>query len=194
MENQIKIADPAPLGLAGFGITTCVLSLINAGVIEAGAMGVVLGLAIAYGGFTQLLAGMWEFRKGNTFGATAFSSYGAFWIAFYFIVKAEPTAGVGYFLLFFGLLTLYLWIGSFYLNRVTFLIFFFLTITFFLLSFHDLGMLGSAAYGGWLGELTGLIALYGSAAGVINGTAGKEVVPVGKPFFTQTTSEQTIAG
>ncbi|GMA58754.1 hypothetical protein GCM10025858_32570 [Alicyclobacillus sacchari] len=90
MAEQTKIADPGPLGLAGFGITTCILSLINAGVSSPGALGVVLGLALAYGGGAQFIAGMWEFRKGNTFGATAFSSYGAFWIAFYFIEKAAP--------------------------------------------------------------------------------------------------------
>ena len=83
MANEVKIADPGPLGLAGFGITTCILSLINAGVLEAGAMGVVLGLALAYGGGAQLLAGMWEFRKGNTFRPTAFTSYGTFWISLY---------------------------------------------------------------------------------------------------------------
>ena len=183
MQNEVKIADPAPLGLAGFGITTCILSLINAGITNAAAIGVVLGLALAYGGVTQLFAGMWEFRKGNTFGATAFSSYGAFWLSFYFIVKAAPTAGVGLFLFFFGVLTLYLWIGSFYLNRVTFLVFLFLTITFFLLALHDFGVLSSAVPGGWFGEITGLLALYGSAAGVVNATAGKVVLPTGKPIL-----------
>lgn len=181
MSEQVKIADPGPLGLAGFGITTCILSLINAGVASAEALGVVLGLALVYGGGAQLLAGMWEFRKGNTFGATAFTSYGAFWIAFYFIVHAAPKAGVGLFLFFFGILTLYLWIGSFYLNRALFFIFLTLTITFFLLALHEFGVLGSSALGGWMGEVCGLLALYTSAAGVINGVAGKVVLPVGKP-------------
>lgn len=182
MANEVKIADPGPLGLAGFGITTCILSLINAGVLEAGAMGVVLGLALAYGGGAQLLAGMWEFRKGNTFGATAFTSYGAFWISFYFIVKAEPTAGVAWYLLFFGVLTFYLWIGSFYLNRALFYVFLTLTLTFFLLAIGDFGAASIGKIGGWVGEICGLLALYTSAAVVINATAGKTVLPVGGPI------------
>ncbi|MCL6633469.1 MAG: acetate uptake transporter [Alicyclobacillus herbarius] len=186
MANEVKIADPGPLGLAGFGITTCILSLINAGVTSAGAMGVVLGLAIAYGGGAQLLAGMWEFRKGNTFGATAFSSYGAFWLAFYFIVKAAPKTGMGVFLLFFGILTLYLWFGTFYLNKALFFVFLTLWITFFLLALHEFGVLGSSALGGWVGELCGLLALYTSAAIVLNTTAGRTILPLGKAYRTPT--------
>ncbi|HET7578621.1 MAG TPA: acetate uptake transporter, partial [Bacillales bacterium] len=83
---KAEIANPAPLGLAGFGLTTVLLSLINAGVLSEEAMGMVLGLAIIYGGTAQLLAGMWEFRTGNTFGSTAFTSYGAFWISFYLLL------------------------------------------------------------------------------------------------------------
>jgi succinate-acetate transporter protein len=188
MADQVKIADPGPLGLAGFGITTCILSLVNAGVTSADAMGVVLGLALAYGGTAQLLAGMWEFRKGNTFGATAFSSYGAFWIAFYFIVKSAPKAGLGVFLFFFGLLTLYLWFGTFYLNRALFFVFLTLWLTFFLLALHDFGVLSSPTIGGWVGELCGLLALYTSAATVINGVAGRTVLPLGQPYARSGTS------
>src|ERR1700683_1922517 len=80
-------ANPAPLGLAGFGITTLVLSMMNATLVSSDKnLPVVLGLAIAYGGLAQLLAGMWEFRTGNTFGAVAFTSYGAFWISAYFLL------------------------------------------------------------------------------------------------------------
>jgi uncharacterized protein len=82
-EAAIVIADPGPLGLAAFALTTFVLSMINSGLVDKSAEPVVLGLALAYGGIAQLLAGMWEFSKGNTFGATAFSSYGAFWISFW---------------------------------------------------------------------------------------------------------------
>ncbi|TDY46688.1 hypothetical protein C7445_106114 [Alicyclobacillus sacchari] len=180
MAEQTKIADPGPLGLAGFGITTCILSLINAGVSSPGALGVVLGLALAYGGGAQFIAGMWEFRKGNTFGATAFSSYGAFWIAFYFIEKAAPPAGLGVFLLFFGILTLFLWIGTFYLNRALFFVFLTLWIAFFLLALHGFGVMGSQP-GGWVGLLCGLTALYTSFATVINATAGKTILPLGRP-------------
>jgi succinate-acetate transporter protein len=183
MNEKVTIADPGPLGLAGFGITTCILSLINAGVTKPAALGVVLGLALAYGGGAQLLAGMWEFRKGNTFGATAFSSYGAFWIAFYFILHAgAPAAGMGLFLFFFGILTFYLWIASFYLNRAIFWVFLTLTLTFFLLALAAFGVLHSSAFGGWVGLVCGLSALYTSAAGVINNVAGHEVLPVGKPL------------
>ncbi|WP_067925293.1 acetate uptake transporter [Alicyclobacillus shizuokensis] len=182
MANDLKIGDPGPLGLAGFGVTTCILSLINAGVTSADAMGVVLGLALVYGGGAQLLAGMWEFRNGNTFGATAFSSYGAFWLAFYFIVRAAPKAGMGVFLLFFGILTFYLWFGTFYLNRALFFVFLTLWITFGLLALHDFGVLGTSSPGGWMGELCGLLALYTSAATVINTTAGRTVLPLGQAY------------
>jgi len=183
MSEQSKIADPGPLGLVGFGITTCILSLVNAGVTSADAMGVVLGLALAFGGGAQLLAGMWEFKKGNTFGATAFSSYGAFWIAFYFILHANPPkAGLGVFLFFFGVLTLYLWFASFYLNRALFLLFLTLALAFFLLALAQFGVFPNAHIGGWVGLVCGLIALYTSAAGVINTTAGRVVLPLGSPM------------
>ncbi|MBX6353197.1 MAG: acetate uptake transporter [Thermoflavifilum sp.] len=181
MSDSVRIADPGPLGLAGFGITTCILSLINAGVTSAEALGVVLGLALCYGGGAQLLAGMWEFRKGNTFGATAFTSYGAFWLAFYFIIKANPGAGMGVFLLFFGILTFYLWFGTFYLNKALFFVFLTLWVAFLLLALHGFGVMGSQA-GGWIGFICGLLALYTSAATVLNATAGREVLPLGKPL------------
>src|SRR5947209_776786 len=85
-------ADPGPLGLAGFAGTTFVLSLINSNLVSAKGIGAVLGLALAYGGIAQLLAGMWEFRTGNTFGAVAFTSYGAFWISFFVLVRLTPAA------------------------------------------------------------------------------------------------------
>jgi uncharacterized protein len=193
MSEQIKLADPGPLGLAGFGLTTCILSLINAKVTSPDAMGVVLGLALVYGGIAQLLAGMWEFRNGNTFGATAFTSYGAFWIAFYFIIHAAPKAGLGVFLFFYGILTLYLWFGTFYLNRALFYIFLLLTVTFFLLALAEFHVLGSSVPGGVFGLLTGLLALYTSAAGVINSVAGRTVLPVGKPYVAQSHSSSIAA-
>lgn len=179
--DQTKIADPGPLGLAGFGITTIILSLINAGVYTADAMGVVLGLALAYGGGAQLLAGMWEFRKGNTFGATAFTSYGAFWISFYFIIHAAPKAGVGIYLLMFGILTFYLWFGTFYLNRALFLVFLTLWLAFLFLALGAFGYV-SNEIGGWIGFVCGILALYTSAAGVLNETSGKRILPLGTPF------------
>lgn len=190
--SEVKIADPGPLGLAGFGITTCILSLINAKILDPKALGVVLGLALIYGGGAQLLAGIWEFRKGNTFGATAFSSYGAFWIAFYIIVKSGTSVGIGWFLLFFGILTFYLWIGTFYLNKALFWVFLTLWLAFFLLAFGT----GSASFnvaGGYVGLICGLTALYASAAVVVNATAGHTVLPVGRPFRAPTVTASGLA-
>lgn len=178
---QEKIADPGPLGLAAFGITTVILSLINAGVVKADALGVVLGLALAYGGGAQLLAGMWEFKKGNTFGATAFSSYGAFWISFYFIIHdGPPKDGLGIYLLMFGILTFYLWFGTFYLNRALFFVFLTLWLAFLFLALAQFGTFSSPSIGGWIGLLCGILALYTSAAGTLNSLAGKVVLPVGR--------------
>ncbi|PWI58470.1 acetate uptake transporter [Sulfoacidibacillus thermotolerans] len=182
------IADPGPLGLAGFGLTTCVLSSINAGLLPGADIGVVLPLALTYGGTSQLLAGMWEFRKGNTFGATAFTSYGAFWIAFYLLVThisslgSATGAGVGMFLLMWGIFTLYMFIGTLYLNRALFLVFLFLTITFFLLAIANFSG-SSPSIGGWTGLLTGILALYTSFAGIVNTNANRVVVPVGSSIL-----------
>lgn len=186
-----EIANPAPLGLAGFGLTTVILSLINASILTADAIGVVLALAVAYGGGAQLLAGMWEFRKGNTFAATAFTSFGAFWLSFYLIETADPApaaAGVAVYLLMWGVITFYLWIGTFYLNRALFFVFLTLWITFILLALGDFGVSGMGIVGGWVGLLCGLIALYTSAAEVINATAGREVLPIGKAIKSSTLS------
>lgn len=191
-EAKVTIADPGPLGLAGFGITTVILSLINAHVTSPNALGVVLGLALCYGGGAQLLAGMWEFKKGNTFGATAFTSYGAFWIAFYFIVHAAPKAGMGVFLLMYGILTFYLWIGTFYLNRALFLVFLTLWLAFVFLALGQFNVMGSQV-GGWIGLVCGILALYTSAAGVINSVAGRTVFPVGQPMSKPQSSGSGMA-
>src|SRR5690242_7593171 len=113
-------ADPGPLGLAGFALTTFVLSMFNAGLVSKAGEPVVLGLALAYGGIAQFAAGMWEFRTGNTFGAVAFSSYGAFWISFWalvtFFAKSIPAAhagdAVGLYLWAWGIFTTYMFVAS----------------------------------------------------------------------------------
>src|SRR3954471_985724 len=182
-------ANPAALGLVGFGLTTVLLSLINAGVLPAGGEGVVIPLALAYGGFIQILAGLFEFRLGNTFGMTAFLSYGAFWWWFAFLLlfahnhwidlsQAGPTVGVA--LLLWGVLTLYLWISTFRLPRILFLIFLTLWVTFALLGVGAITANAQLTHlGGWLGIVCGTLAMYGSFGIVTNATFGRTVVPLG---------------
>ncbi len=195
MAKTNQTANPAPLGLASFGLTTVILSLVNADVLSAEAMGVVLALALAYGGGAQLLAGMWEFRTGNTFAAMAFTSYGAFWLSFYLIQTTDMAVsdiGVGVYLLMWGVITFYLWIGTFYLNKALFYVFLFLWITFLLLALGDFGMSALGILGGWVGLLTGLIALYTSAAEVINSTAGHEVLPIGAAYKQAGNTDESV--
>jgi succinate-acetate transporter protein len=186
-------ANPAALGLVGFGLTTILLSLINAGVLPAGGEGVVVPMALAYGGLIQIVAGLMEFRLGNTFGTTAFLSYGAFWWWFAFLLifaktgvidisQCGPTIGVA--LLLWGLLTFYLWIATFRLPRILFLIFLALWITFALLGLGAAEKSAALTHaGGWLGIVTGLLAVYGSFGIVVNATWGRAVVPLGeRPF------------
>jgi hypothetical protein len=117
------IADPAPLGLAGFALTTFMLSTFNAGLLPKTAEVSMLGVALFYGGIAQLFAGMWEFVKGNTFGALAFSSYGAFWMSLWYLIvhsglaKADSAKGVGIFLLAWTIFTLYMTVVAARINR-----------------------------------------------------------------------------
>jgi uncharacterized protein len=182
-----SIADPAPLGLAGFALTTFVLSMFNAGLVAQEGEPVVFGLALAYGGLAQFLAGMWEFRKGNTFGATAFSSYGAFWLSFWAYVTFFATripegnrgSAVGLYLIAWGIFTFYMWIASFRTNTAVMVVFLLLWITFVLLGIGDAaGNDSISKFGGWVGLATALAAFYASFAGVTNFTFGREVVPV----------------
>jgi succinate-acetate transporter protein len=182
-----KPANPAPLGLAGFAMTTFVLSMINANWVSAGATPVVLGLALAYGGIAQLLAGMWEFRAGNTFGAVAFSSYGAFWISFWllitFNVAGIPAASVnhalGLYLWAWAIFTAYMMVAALRVNGAVLLVFVLLTVTFILLAIgHDGNSTTTLHWGGYLGVATAIVAWYASFAGVINSTFGKTVAPL----------------
>jgi len=182
-------ANPAGLGLAGFGLTTVLLSSINAGLLPAGGEPVVIPLAMAFGGTAQIIAGLMEFQIGNIFGATAFSAYGAFWWWFALLVLlggnhvldlSRAGSSIGTCLLLWGVFTLGLWISTFRLTRLLFCIFLTLWIAFFLLGggalltnpmLHQLG--------GWVGLLCGALAMYGSFAIVTNAIYGHEVVPVG---------------
>jgi hypothetical protein len=189
------IADPAPLGLAGFALTTFLLSASNAGWMKAATGAAFLGYAFAYGGLAQLLAGMWEFRNRNVFGATAFSTYGAFWIGLGLWVRwVAPTAhglagarDLGWILLAFAIFNTYMLIVSTQLNIAVFGVFATLEVTEILLFIGNFatktGSGGLITVGGVVGIITALVAWYASAAGLMNGVKGKVVLPVGGPLF-----------
>jgi succinate-acetate transporter protein len=180
------LADPAPLGLAAFALTTFVLSFVNTGLFKAEP--VVFGLALAYGGLAQVLAGMWEFAKGNTFGATAFTSFGAFWLSFWYLTGHTDLSGtqahdldkgVGLYLLAWGIFTAYMLVASLGTgNQALNLVFLLLTITFLLLAFGDFGPSeGLTKTGGWFGVATAVAAWYTSFAGVLASTFKRPVLP-----------------
>jgi uncharacterized protein len=180
-------ADPGPLGLAGFALTTFVLSMFNSGLVSSAGEPVVLGLALAYGGIAQFAAGMWEFRTGNTFGAVAFTSYGAFWVSFWalitFFVQDIPAehvgASVGLYLIAWGIFTAYMFVASLRTTGAIALVFLLLTLTFLLLGIGNAGEHeGIVEVGGWAGILTAVAAWYASFAGVVNSTFGRTVMPV----------------
>ncbi len=182
------IADPGPLGLAGFAMTTMVLSVVNARILPATVEPVVFGLAFFYGGLAQLLAGMWEFVKGNTFGAVAFSSYGAFWLSFWYLATHEAllkgnatqnSKAVGVYLLGWAIFTAYMTVASIRTTGAITAVFVALTITYLFLALADLTQTTNLAkIGGYLGLVTAALAWYASFAGVLNATARRTVLPV----------------
>jgi succinate-acetate transporter protein len=185
--QTVAIANPAPLGLAAFALTTFVLSMFNAGLVSAGGEPIVFGLALAYGGLAQVLAGMWEFKTGNTFGATAFTSYGAFWLSFWafvqFFEKSIPKADVGHavglYLIAWGIFTAYMFIASLRTTGAVALVFLLLTVTFIVLGIGDSGGNESITkLGGWIGLATALAAWYASFAQVANATFGRDILPL----------------
>lgn len=188
MSQPMKAADPGPLGLAAFALTTFILSLSNAGILPPSLSDLFLTLGLFYGGLVQVLAGMWEFKNANTFAATAFSSYGAFWMALaamvYFEINGSLNFGddgaiaVGTFLVGWTIFTFYMWIGTFRLNRVLNVTFTLLLITFILLDLAEFGFIPATA-GGYVGLLTAFAAWYGSAAGIINPLYQRDLLPVG---------------
>ncbi|HAP91440.1 MAG TPA: hypothetical protein DIT15_14995 [Arthrobacter bacterium] len=181
-------ADPAALGLGAFALTTFVLSVINAGLIPAKDQPVVLGLALFYGGTAQFAAGLWEFANRNVFGATAFCSYGAFWLSFWFLVQfnaaglpaADAGKGVGLYLLAWAIFTAYMTIAAWRVSTAVFGVFAFLTLTFIALAIGEFASApGLTVMGGWLGIVTALIAWYTSLAVVANFTFKRVLLPVG---------------
>jgi succinate-acetate transporter protein len=184
-ESARVIADPGPLGLSAFALTTFLLSLVNAKVIPAGAEPIVFGLALAYGGIGQFAAGMWEFRKGNTFGATAFGSYGAFWISYWALVTfyakdlgVSAGSAVGWFLIAWGIFTTLMFLGSLRTTMGLVALFALLAATYFVLGAGGLaGSSGVTHIGGYLGVATAIVAWYCAVAGVLTSTFGKPVLP-----------------
>ncbi|MEW2246136.1 acetate uptake transporter [Streptomyces sp. NPDC006975] len=186
--DQGAIADPGPLGLAAFAATTCVLSTFNANLItDKSLVAVVLPLALFYGGLAQLLAGMWEFRKGNTFGATAFGSFGAFWLSYAayakFVVPGLPAAtanqATGLYLLVWAVFTIYMTVAATRTTGAILAVFVTLSATFVVLCVAEFAQSpNTVKAGGWLGLLTAVCAWYASFAGVTNSTYHRAVMPV----------------
>jgi succinate-acetate transporter protein len=184
--SGFKPADPGPLGLAGFAMTTFVLSMFNSNLVDGKGIPVVLGLALVYGGIVQLLAGMWEFRTGNTFGAVAFSSFGAFWISFwalnvFYAKQIGGNAGhaVGLYLWAWAIFTAYMTVAALRVSGAVLLVFVLLTATFVLLAIGASGAHETVTHwGGYLGLATAAAAWYASFAAVVNSTFGRSVLPV----------------
>jgi len=187
--TQIKdtTANPAPLGLLGFGMTTVLLNLHNAGYYELNSM--ILAMGICYGGVAQIIAGIMEWRKGNTFAATAFISYGFFWLSLVALIvltklgwgaKSDDTAMAAY-LAMWGLFTFVMFIGTLRLNRALQVVFATLTILFFMLAYGDFSgaSAGFKHATGYEGIVCGFSAIYTGLAQVLNDLHGKTLLPLG---------------
>lgn len=181
-----ELANPAALGLGGFALTTFILNIVNAGLIPPESLGMVLPMGLFYGGLAQFLAGMWEVRAGNTFGATAFSSYGAFWMGFALMVILEkvgvfapiPKEGLAVFLIAWGIFTGYMTFGALKVSKAVTVVFVTLTILFFLLA---IGVFVPVVHqiAGFEGIFCALSAWYASLAVVLEATWGRPVLPTG---------------
>ena len=186
--RESSIADPGPLGLAGFALTTFILSMSNSQFVPAALGALFVPLALFYGGLAQILAGMWEFKKNNTFGAVAFTTYGSFWMGLATLVILETLkildfgasahAAVGLYLIGFTIFTFYMWIGTFRINNALLAVFSFLLICFILLDLAEFGVISSVP-GGIFGLITAACAWYTSAAGILNPLYGRTVLPTG---------------
>jgi len=179
-------ANPAPLGLMGFGMTTVLLNLHNAGLIPLSSM--ILAMGLCYGGIAQVIAGVMEWKKRNTFGTLAFTSYGFFWISLVVMLvlpkfgwaAAPNKASVGAYLALWGVFTLLLFFGTLRANKALMTVFGSLTILFFLLAASDLsGNETLTRIAGWEGLFTGFSAIYLGIAQVLNESFGRTVLPIG---------------
>jgi len=184
--------NPAPLGLLGFGMTTALLNFHNAGYYDLNSM--ILAMGICYGGFAQVLAGLMEWKKGNTFAATAFISYGFFWLSLVVLVllpkmipgiaaMATSEASLATYLLLWGVFTGVMFIGTLRLNRALQFVFFTLTILFFLLAYCDFTDAPAALkhFTGYEGLVCGFAAMYTGLAQILNELFQKTVLPLGAP-------------
>jgi succinate-acetate transporter protein len=182
--NEGKLANPGPLGLMGFGMTTVLLNIHNAGFYPV--TSIVIAMGIFYGGLAQVIAGILEYRKGNTFGVTAFTSYGFFWMSLVGIwvfptlgwTEAPPHGFMGWFLAMWGIFTFFMFIGTLKANKVLQFVFLSLTVLFALLALRD--WTGSAAIGtiaGWIGIVCGGSAIYLAMAEVLAEAHGKKILP-----------------
>jgi succinate-acetate transporter protein len=194
MAEKDIFANPAPLGLMGFGMTTVLLNIHNAGFFTLGTM--ILAMGICYGGLAQIIAGILEFKKGNSFGVTAFTSYGLFWLSFVFLLilpsmfpafqKPGDTA-LGAYLFFWGLFTGLMFISTLKKPKALQFVFGSLTILFWLLALHNfVGSLSETGLligkiAGYEGIICGLSAIYLAIAEITNETYGKIILPIGGP-------------
>lgn len=183
-DSRLPAANPAPLGLAGFAMTTILLNLHNAGFYELSVM--IMAMGVFYGGIAQLIAGIMEYRQGNTFGTVAFVSYGSFWLSLVFIwtmpglgLPAASAVSMGWYLFMWGVFTLAMFIGTLGGKTIGKLVFGSLTVLFFLLAAANFtGSHAVHTIAGFEGILCGLFALYEAAAVVINEKAGRVVLPL----------------
>jgi len=188
-EHTNGLANVGALGLGGFALSTFILNIVNAGWVDAATIGIVMPIAMFYGGLAQFMAGMWDVRRGDTFGATCFSSFGAFWmgLAVFFFLRLSgiqafmdvTPAGIAVVLVAWGIFTAYATIASFKLPKAVTWVFITLTILFFLLAIGEfVPVVHTIA--GYEGILCSLIAWYASAAILINTTHGRTILPIGE--------------
>lgn len=186
MSQSLNLANPGPLGLMGFGMTTVLLNIHNAGFFPIGAM--ILAMGLCYGGAAQVIAGILEFKKGNTFGLTAFTSYGFFWISLVALIlmpkmglaEAPSHAFMGCYLTMWGIFTAFMFVGTLRGNRTLQFVFASLTLLFALLAIRDFSgsvLIGTIA--GYVGLVCGFSAIYLAMAEVINEQFGRTVLPIG---------------
>jgi succinate-acetate transporter protein len=192
-EKNSILANPAPLGLMGFGMTTVLLNIHNTLPEVFTINSMILAMGIFYGGLAQIIAGILEFRKGNTFGITAFTSYGLFWLSFVFLIilpkiipdlssAVDDPVFMGWYLFMWGFFTMMMFLGTLKKNFALSFVFLTLFILFYLLALKDWGFI-SGAWIGIEGIICGVSAIYLAMAEVINENLGKTILPIGRPII-----------